>query len=357
MDTVAYPIASSGHRSLFAIYAILMMFGVYIFPSGLVQPIHLLLALYFALWTTVSRFVLSVPSLSVPWMLFLSYVAIHGVVTAVIYNSKAAEFLVSSIQSIFCLLTLFLSLKFHHSKFQWTSLRWPILAVLVSCCTFFLLGWGGFNYYPRYNGFLNDPNQYAYYVINLLAYAVLFGKGLSRSICIALAFSLVAVSMSRSGLVAFATMILVLYPMLALPMLMGVVVLFGVALTEVEIFDRLLGSDLFFELWQRGFYRLIDFPEFLLFGAGKGFDERFGYGHLEVHSTPVAVLFYFGVVGLALYFSGLISLLVKCRDRRLVAMVLALVSYGVTTYNLRTPITWWTLGLIISFASIKAKHD
>lgn len=355
---MVHSIASSGHRSLFAIYAILLMFGVYIFPSGLVQPIHLVLALYFLLWITVSRFVLSVPSLSVPWMIFLAYVAIHGVVAGVIYNSNASEFLVSSIQSVFCLLTLFLSLEFHQSKFQWTSLRWPILAVFLSCWSFFLFGWGGFNYYPRYNGFLNDPNQYAYYVINLLAYAVLFGKGLSRLVCIALGLFLVAVSMSRSGLVAFATMVLVLYPMLALPMLLvGVVVLFGIALAEVEVFDRLLGSDLFFELWQRGFYRLVEFPEFLLLGAGKGFDERFGYGHLEVHSTPVAVLFYFGVVGLALYLSGIMTLLAKCRDRRLVAMVLALLSYGLTTYNLRTPITWWSLGLIISFASIKDRHD
>jgi hypothetical protein len=103
----------------------------------------------------------------------------------------------------------------------------------------------------------------------------------------------------------------------------------------------------------RGYMRLVEFPQYLVFGAGQGLDGRFmepfeGRYIYEIHSSIIAPLFYYGVIGFGLLFS---SFFLMARER-LVGwqwfVFAAPFVYGLFTYGLRTPIFWIMLATLYS---------
>lgn len=117
---------------------------------------------------------------------------------------------------------------------------------------------------------------------------------------------------------------------------------------------RMTTHNVEFQLKIRGYTRLFEFPEYLIFGAGQGLDSRFIEpidGHVfEVHSSIVSPLFYYGLVGFGLL---LTSFYVMARDRlqRWQWFVFAgPFVYGLFTYGLRTPIFWLMLATLFTIA-------
>jgi hypothetical protein len=63
---------------------------------------------------------------------------------------------------------------------------------------------------------------------------------------------------------------------------------------------RLLTTDWQSEAKLRGYFRPIDYPKYLIFGAGHGDEARFNSKH-EIHSSFLSIFFYYGVFGLILF--------------------------------------------------------
>jgi hypothetical protein len=104
----------------------------------------------------------------------------------------------------------------------------------------------------------------------------------------------------------------------------------------------------------RGYDRIWEHPEYLLFGAGEGGPERFLSLADEIHSTFATVLFSYGILGLLL-FLGLLWLIFRHAERRHLAYSLPVFLYSLTHQGLRFTLFWVFLGLVLARSSYEMR--
>ncbi|MGI6455395.1 MAG: hypothetical protein ACOX5R_07180 [bacterium] len=96
----------------------------------------------------------------------------------------------------------------------------------------------------------------------------------------------------------------------------------------------------------RGFDRIINHSNYLLFGAGEGVYDRFdSYISGELHSTWGTLLFSYGIFGFLLYLFGLIKI-VKTSGASAGLYLLPSIFYGFTHQGLRFTSFWILLSVI-----------
>lgn len=95
----------------------------------------------------------------------------------------------------------------------------------------------------------------------------------------------------------------------------------------------------------RGFQRIGENPQYLLFGAGEGALERFNET-IELHSIFASVLFSYGIIGLFFYLGAFRLLAVKL-SREIIAIILPVVLFAAVHMTLRIPLFWITLLFVI----------
>ncbi|WP_162925732.1 hypothetical protein [Isoalcanivorax indicus] len=96
----------------------------------------------------------------------------------------------------------------------------------------------------------------------------------------------------------------------------------------------------------RGYSRILDYPEYLIFGAAEGERSRFGLYHRhEIHSSLGTVLFSYGVVGFFIFCAFLFSAI---RRSDVVGFLIFLgpMVYSLTHQGLRNTIFWIFILLI-----------
>ncbi len=101
----------------------------------------------------------------------------------------------------------------------------------------------------------------------------------------------------------------------------------------------------------RGFNRIIEFPQYLLFGAGEGKYARFG-SRIELHSTFYSILFCYGIIGLGLFMIAIFTLF-KGFNKQVIILFLVLALFAQVHMALRLPIFWITLLFLNHLASYK----
>ena len=90
----------------------------------------------------------------------------------------------------------------------------------------------------------------------------------------------------------------------------------------------------------RCLFPLIYYPERILYGAGEGLGERYvGLSRNEMHSTPLAILFYYGIIPWSLWVLWIVRKL-KHVPRPLLCVYAALVIETFTLVNHRQPLFW-----------------
>lgn len=106
------------------------------------------------------------------------------------------------------------------------------------------------------------------------------------------------------------------------------------------------------DLAGRGYQRLMEYPQYLVLGAGEGLKERFGEDAFEdpelipeLHSSLGNLLFSYGVVGLAL-FCGFLFFALRGAPWPSIAYFGPVMLYGIGHMGLRFSLFWVLLGLI-----------
>lgn len=345
-------------KLIFSLLEILFLFflllsQVYIYSSGSPQPAHwigLVLAISI-LWVNTGRYPVKSDAAFL-LVMFSIYSAFINTTWSLWY--KDFIFLIDNIYIAYNLL-IFISLLVLMRR--WHSFNQIIVfscAISLSfLVTSWLLGYGRYNFGLRYTGFFNDPNQMAFWVLCVSAICILLSKSqVTRVVGLFLAVFLVALTLSRSGLLGIVPLILggllmilswyslqkKLVMLAVIPVSIVVLAYFGYFEFLIPLIDRFQTTDFAAHGDLRGYARILNYPEYLFFGAGKGLDWRFGT-NLEIHSTWAALLFYYGVVGLGL----VLFALYKIASRLTVAeklLFLAPLAYGFATYGFRTPIFW-----------------
>lgn len=177
----------------------------------------------------------------------------------------------------------------------------------------------------RENGFFNNPNQLGYWSLLSASLILLLSRRLRASIFMQTTafFSCLYLTMSSSSRAALVSMFVlgILHAMKRTGyaiITISTIVLVWQIVSYVPIgkyvpayehaVERLEGigaahSDDNIE--DRGYYRILENPEYLFFGAAEGGLERFSTD-IEIHSTFGTVLFSYGIVGLILFLAMII---------------------------------------------------
>lgn len=340
----------------------------YIFPSGLPQPSHIIFAVII-LFTAFGFFTKGFDKKDRVFykyiFLFLGYSTLLNLIWSIIEQDP--KFLLATVYWFFGVGLLISCVKYLNDENHIKVFKVAIFIGILMLAVFSAVGLGDYKFFPRYNGFFNDPNQMAFWVICLLSVFILVSSKSNSKLIIlflsGLSIYIVMASLSRSALVGLFFVIIGIYlkvqgfgsskdfkkamltGFLSLCFIIGVVLYSDFDFSNLDIVERMLNTRFDEQADIRGYYRAIQFPEYLFLGAGQGLDFRFNSPH-EIHSSWMALFFYYGFVGSMLF----LLFLSKIFFRLGVAekfIFLGPLFYGFSTYGLRTPVFWLFLAAAI----------
>lgn len=365
---------------------ILLCLGValsqfYVFKSGIPQPAHYLIALAL-IGALISRSRIIIPrsgQSTLQWL--FAFVVYQATVNSIYFSiDNDFDFLMQAIYIIYGFMTFVLISNLFLIKAEFFG-KIPLSCLLGLLVLFALplLGLGEYRFSPRYNAFFNDPNQMAFWVLCVAAISILYygNSGyliLTAMIFLAAAF-LIFLTASRSGLAGLVILALsffagylrgfegvVKFKQIAAYLIGIFIASYGVyyflntdsdaisfMLSRVDIIDAGEQARI------RGYTRILEHPEYIIFGAGHGMDERFDAEGTEIHSTWAGIVFYYGVPGIFLFLAVLYSIFKKLALNEKL-FFLAPLFYSFSTFGLRTPIFWIFLGFFYMVTLKKQKE-
>lgn len=225
---------------------------------------------------------------------------------------------------------------------------------------------GRYDFEPRYNGLFNDPNQMAFWVLSSCAiYLYISGNGFKKITVYFLALFLILLTMSRSASVGFLMLTLgLIFSQKGdlnkrIFVFIGTLAFFGSLsyfLYSLGVFDSIVlrfieGLDQRdSQVEGRGLFSFLDYPQYLIFGAGQGAHWLYNPTGNEIHSTWLGILFYYGIIGISLFLIFLYQIFKKLSLSNKM-ILLGPMLYGFTTYSARTLIFWFLLAAFLIFSN------
>lgn len=355
---------------LFGIGIILSQF--YIFNSGIPQPAHYLILISGLMLCLIKNFFIYCKNDFLKYLsLFVIYQFFINSFFSIIYQSL--DFLIQSLYIfygyfIFLIISNFAK-NMEKSIFKISIYAWLSLFILFLIAIF---GFGENKFDSRYNGYFNDPNQMAFWILCVSSVIMVLNKSKFFQITTFLMSTiLITLTASRSGLLGYLMLLLGflfsfcnknLIKISSIKFLLIFFIIFAIIfitfinassdITPINLFiNRLNEVDLIDQAGVRGYLRVFFFPEYLIFGAGHGLDSRF-YSENEIHSTFAALLFYYGTLGLFLFVT-FCFLIFKNLSFSHKFYFLAPFLYSLSTFGMRTPIFWIFLGVFYVFSKNK----
>lgn len=224
------------------------------------------------------------------------------------------------------------------------------------------VGLGKYSFAPRYNGFFNDPNQMAFWVLSTCAiYLYLSNKKINNIIIYFLALFLIILTLSRSAILGFVLLTFGLIfkqkgsilRKISLSLFSSIVAtLIFLILNNYGVFDEVIArilqgiSEKDEQAEGRGLDIILNFPEYLIFGAGQGNYGLYNPEGNEIHSTWFGIFFYYGIFGLSLFLTFIYTIARKLSFAEKI-IFLSPMLYGFTTYSARTTIFWFLVAVFI----------
>jgi hypothetical protein len=254
---------------------------------------------------------------------------------------------------------LFLTVLALYAHFGEQLLRVTVYAVAASVFVQVVLSpLSGASFPPRQAVFFNNENQLGYFCVLT---ATIFALGAARfpiRPALQLAFYgavgyLTFLSQCRGALMGLAALVLVatlgrpVRLLLAVAALGAVVLAFTLAPDLLgKSHERLIAGGEYDSFATRGYDRMLNYPEYLLLGAGEGAYERFRsdlYAS-EIHSSFGTLLFCYGVVGAGCFAAALFFL---CRrDGRAALYLLPAFVHGTAHHGVRFAFFWAMLAFV-----------
>ena len=353
----------------------LALFGsqFYIFSSGGIQPAHipLLLIMGFSFFK-VRQITLSQNQTLKYLFIFLIYIMFTNISWSLI--EQDVTFISSLVYWFFGFIVLVSGVvDFKNEKIIY-FLRYSAFLGITTLLLAWLIGEGRYSFPPRYNGYFNDPNQMAFWVlctfsiyfylipkdrkwlvfILLMFSAVLVFATISRSALLGLVFSTIGVFIRFQGLGTKSSLSnRIFYIISSLIIFVLTFLYFSKSNAYITLINRLLTSDFGSQAEIRGYTRIFEYPEYLFLGAGQGLDSRFESVH-EIHSSWAALLFYYGIFGLSIFLIFLMKIFIKLDLAGKFVFVGPLV-YGFSTYGLRSPIFWFFIAAAVYATKMNIK--
>lgn len=365
---------------LFLLFWLLKPF--YFWESGSMQVSDFVFIASFLAWVIINRGNILIEGENLYFVLFIALTFVVNTVYMII--RKDVSFLLSTLYYIYNFMIILIFSDFKQNKaflkaLLWTSVFNLFVQLLLFMTRIGQFFWGEY----RFMGSFNDPNQFSFSVFTsfLIIYMLsqYFRNQESRSLFIVvlgaflLAFYFVVQGSSTGMLLGFAVFVLAMVlvviniektpgfmflKFMGILLLVGVVILvavMGVSSPDIEaspesnsfLFYRLtkkldiLGNDGFLALLKdRGIDKLVNYPQYLIFGVGEGnFMQRFPESPYEVHSTFPGILFSYGIIPMIVL---CVWIWHQLKDVRLMLapVYIALLAESLTLANQRQPAFW-----------------
>ncbi len=357
----------------------IMTFSLYIFPSGLPQPSHLLMLIAFML---APNFILKKTlnkKVSILLIIFLLYVTtrqlFYGIHTSIIDTST----MLPPLYLIFNLLLFFTTITFTiYNNVERYVKYGIILSLFITVLGIFYYGFSlneGTSDELAYRaiGTFNNPNQLGYYAICMGGLVVLLAINniiplILSIILLGIVLFLTMLSLSKAAMVSVVVYLLYFAKGNKKILLFLFFLILLILLTRYEdieglkFIDRLskIGSAGDDNLEHRGYGVLFNPDIRLFYGWGEGYTKA-GHegggigGHFgEVHSTLGTVLIGYGLIGLFIFVQVLWTIYIKAYKAygfiASFALFMPFMLYGLTHNGLRFSIFWIFLGLIYALS-------
>lgn len=351
---------SSTINKKLSIYILVISFFLsqfYLWSSGLPQLSHITAIMAFVSFIVFNRY-LSIPNIQF-LNLFIIYVIINNLAWFFISHFDQS-YIFSIAYWAFNYLTFLLILNLKDSP---VFIKLILLSISLSYITqlaIWFLGLGNYKFFPRYNGFFNDPNQMAFWALCTCSIYLFLSKNKTKDLIIySIAVFLILITLSRSALlgVPFLTIALIIKSegsfqkklfitiasMIIVSIALTIIYNQGLLDNTIERFIRGLNEKDSQED-ARGFNVISDYPEHFILGAGQGRYKLYALG--EIHSTWLGLLFYYGVVGSSFFFLFLYQNFRKLSISEKL-LFLSPMLYGFTTYSARNTIFWFLVSIFM----------
>ena len=396
--------------SIFLFYLFILLKPLYLFPSGSVgvADIFLILSFLTAIYgKKQSGQGIRLFREDIPFYLFLGFVVLINGCYYVYYGNR--EFLLYTMYWVYSAAAIWtFRVLYSHVFMRGVALACGVNIFVQTAVLFsghgryFHETWGG----SRFMGTFNDPNQFAFFLFTMflvlfMAYRQKNESGADKIrqqtflrvlFYLVSGLSLFLIGCSKStgmflGLLVFFSVLLwqwfwdrmqssgrrLAWQLGGIGLAVAVCILlwqlwpsadFDISKTDYSLISRvqqkiwkLSNGNLADLLYDRSAERLVLEPQYLLFGAGEGYFERFipwgfearlspGVFHVfhvnEIHSSFFDVWFSYGLIPMALLTYWVMKHAVRC-SRRQRAAVIALLAESFILMNLRQPFFWFIL--------------
>lgn len=366
-------------------YLYLFLKPYYLFKSGGIQisDIFLIVAFIFMLLTKNNKKVIKdIVNHNIQMLFFLVFVIIINVLYYIVFlNSK---FLISTIYFVFIFIAILLFeyiLENNNVVFLEKIDRIFKVNIIIQ---FFIaiLGIGRYYDSSRYMGTFNDPNQFGFYILLSLFFLFFYAVSKKKSFVLyyLLCLYLIIRSASTGMLLSFAifTILYIVYylksknfkmvirnfPIYLIIIATIILVLLIIINSNPRIkekidnvqyisfvmnrifdkFDRMEATTdtntmSIFE--ERGYDKLFNYPQYLLFGAGEGNYSRFMDNSVvgEIHATLPSILFYYGLLPTIILVKWILNN-IKNIDKKYFIVFIALLIESFTLLNQRQVLFW-----------------
>ncbi|MGE4313559.1 MAG: O-antigen ligase family protein [Pseudobdellovibrionaceae bacterium] len=229
----------------------------------------------------------------------------------------------------------------------------------------------------RHLGTFNNPNQLAYWSLLMACIIIVLKRSSSLNLLDMFLFGVLAYlqtqSLSKAGLVTFGMLVVLMAfspvsnrkvkSFFLLMLSVGIVVLLtapeevGFIARNADYIERAtlrledIGQDTDDSADVRGYSRLIEYPGYLLTGAGEGAYERFA-SRREIHSGVANLLFSYGIFG-TLLFCAFLYFVFHRLPIYYGLLLLPIITYGLTHQNFRDTYFWIFLACAYSYVFFK----
>ncbi len=366
-------------KVIFVLYTMYFVFApFYFWTSGLPQIADLILVLLIVLYAIKKnmkfRFMNRTRFFLLSGLAFVVYVTYTNLTWMMILSSRDV-----GVNSFFYLYNFLITVLMvglytdYGEKIVEVTNRGVLISVSLQTIMFLLAG--GFTG-TRMKGVFSNPNQLGYYALMVASIQIYLSGSTNistRSLVLGLVLSsiLVIASLSTAAIVSYSGLVVLFvltkvrckkrkYPILALGVIALLLVAF-VCIRTLPINDSKIDSIMIQSLvsrarvakqkasrimHERGYDRIIEYPEYLIFGAGEGeYLLRFGQ-RLELHSTLGNILVSYGIIGIFL-FSLFVYLALKNDGFKRWYVVFAIILvYGLVHNGIRNSMLWMLLGLV-----------
>jgi O-antigen ligase len=354
---------------------VVLLLPFYVFDSGVPQPADwialLLLPMLLRTWNGRLPGPLIRPLKSL--VLFMVYVFLVNIVWSFVIFSFSINakngFLMAPTYYLFNALLFFtflLMFQRYGEFLLWLTVRLVLAAVFLQV----LVSAVGRASHGRSTGMFNNPNQLGYYAL-LSACLILFGQKRFKISTVLVTAGLAAcsylalLSASKAALASICGLgAVLLISKLRTIVLAGIV--FSVLIFTSNPFSRAIDraqdriendeSYGFFE--ERGYDRIVAFPEYWMFGAGEGYYNRFkevsAIGAHELHSSTATLFFCYGIAGVTLFGLFMWGVMAGAGLRSWI-IVGAGFAYGMTHQGLRFRLLWLLLAMVCSLRELETR--